>query len=249
MRFRDYFSDHSRLYASARPTYPDALFQFIASIAPERDRAWDCATGSGQAAAGLARYFAAVEATDASEDQIANAIACPGVTYSVRPAEESGFPPHSFDAVCVASAIHWFDFARFYPEVKRVLRPDGVFVACGYDHLSVWPAFDEEFERRIERVIAPYWPPRKQLLHDGYRDVPLPFERVDPPELKMEMNWSFARLMAFVHSWSGVQRCIAAQGTEFLESAMDALAKLWGEPERSRPCTMQLYIIAGRNTA
>ena len=61
--FHDYFSDHSKLYASARPTYPEELFGFVASIAPARERVWDCATGNGQAAVGLARYFAEVEAT------------------------------------------------------------------------------------------------------------------------------------------------------------------------------------------
>jgi SAM-dependent methyltransferase len=244
--FHDYFSEHSRLYAAARPTYPEELFAFVASIAPARDRAWDCATGNGQAAIGLARYFAEVEATDASEDQIANAVPCPGVHYSVRPAEASGFAAGSFDAVCVASAIHWFDFDRFYPEVKRVLRPGGVIAAWGYDHLSVWPAFDEEFDRLIERVIAPYWPPRKKLLHDGYRDVPFPFERIEPPRIEMSADWTFDQLAAFVRSWSGVQRFIAAEGAERFATAVEALKKSWGDPDRVRRCTMQLYILAGR---
>ena len=249
MGFQDYFSDHSRLYAAARPTYPEELFAFVASIAPARERAWDCATGNGQAAVGLSRYFAQVEATDASEDQIANAAAHAGVNYSVQAAESSGFPPLAFDAVCVASAIHWFDFTRFYGEVKRVLRQRGVLVAWGYDHLGVWPAFDDEFERSIERVIAPYWPARKKLLRDGYRDVPFPFERIEPPPLKMEMSWSFTRLMAFVQSWSGVQRCIAARGGDFFQSAMEALAPFWGDQEEARTCTMKLYVLAGRHTS
>jgi hypothetical protein len=71
LAFIDHFSEKSDLYARARPTYPDALFDFIASRVPERDRAWDCATGSGQAARGLARHFGLVEATDASGEQIA----------------------------------------------------------------------------------------------------------------------------------------------------------------------------------
>lgn len=248
MSFRDYFSDHSRLYASARPTYPEELFSFVASIAAAHGRAWDCAAGNGQAAIGLARYFAEVEATDASEDQIANAIPAPNVTYSVRSAEESGFPPDSFDAVCVASAIHWFDFERFYPEVKRVLHRGGVIVAWGYDHLSVSPDFDAEFEHTVEKVIAPYWPPRKKLLHDGYRDVPFPFERIEPPRIAMHAEWSFEQLMAFVLSWSGVQRCIAARGEEFFTRARDALARQWGDPDDRRRCTLQLYILAGRHT-
>jgi SAM-dependent methyltransferase len=244
--FHDYFSDHTRLYASARPTYPEELFRFVASIAPAHERVWDCATGNGQAAIGLAHYFAEVEATDASDDQIASAKPAPNIIYSVRSAEESGFPPHHFDAVCVASAIHWFDYDRFYPEVMRVLRRRGVIAAWGYDHLRVAPDFDEEFARRVERVIAPHWPPRKKLLHDGYRDVPFPFVRIEPPPIEMHADWSFDQLMAFVRSWSGVQRCIAAQGDEFFTSAADALARVWGEKNAVRRCCMDLYILAGR---
>ena len=247
MSFHDYFSDHSKLYASARPSYPEELFRFVASIAPAHERAWDCATGNGQAAIGLARYFAEVNATDSSDDQIANAIARPKITYAVRSAEESGFPSCYFDAVCVASAIHWFDYERFYPEVKRVLRPHGVIAAWGYDHLRVAPEFDAEFRRSIERVIAPYWPPRKKLLHDGYRDVPFPFERIEPPPIEMHTEWSFDRLMAFVRSWSGVQRCIAAEGAQFFDAAAAALKSAWGNPEDPKRCGMDLYILAGVN--
>ncbi|HET7621488.1 MAG TPA: class I SAM-dependent methyltransferase [Gemmatimonadaceae bacterium] len=248
MSFHDYFSDHSKLYASARPTYPEELFRFVASIAPARERVWDCATGNGQAAIGLSRYFADVEATDASDDQIANAVRASNISYSVRSAEESGFPSRYFDAVCVASAIHWFDYDRFYPEVKRVLRPRGVIAVWGYDHLRVSPEFDEIFDSLIERVIAPHWPPRKKLLHDGYRDVPFPFERIEPPRIEMYADWSFDQLMAFVRSWSGVQRCMAAEGDGFFASATNVLGRAWGDRERVRRCHMDLYILAGRIT-
>ena len=102
MAFTDLFSEKSANYAQSRPTYPDALYEFIASVAPSRERAWDCATGNGQAAIGLARRFKSVEATDASEQQIANAIVSPGVRFSVQPAEKTQFDDRSFDAVCVA---------------------------------------------------------------------------------------------------------------------------------------------------
>ena len=57
MEFPDRFSDKARRYASARPLYPDELYEFAASVAPGRDRVWDCGTGSGQAAGGLAKFL------------------------------------------------------------------------------------------------------------------------------------------------------------------------------------------------
>jgi methylase of polypeptide subunit release factors len=47
--------------------YPAALYDWLASQAPGQTRAWDVATGNGQAALALTRHFRQVIATDASE--------------------------------------------------------------------------------------------------------------------------------------------------------------------------------------
>src|SRR5438309_10549779 len=70
MKFKDHFSAHAAEYAKFRPHYPDELFEHLASISPRHELAWDCATGNGQAAVGLARHFEKVIATDASAQQI-----------------------------------------------------------------------------------------------------------------------------------------------------------------------------------
>jgi hypothetical protein len=48
MTFPDHFSGSAATYAAHRPTYPPALFAWLADAAPARDHAWDCATGSGR---------------------------------------------------------------------------------------------------------------------------------------------------------------------------------------------------------
>ena len=50
MEFKDYFSKHSKEYGEFRPSYPESIFSFLVSISPQREVAWDCATGTGQAA-------------------------------------------------------------------------------------------------------------------------------------------------------------------------------------------------------
>jgi ubiquinone/menaquinone biosynthesis C-methylase UbiE len=83
--FKDYFSDNAAGYSKYRPLYPDALFDYLADIAPSTALAWDCATGSGQAARKLARRFTRVVATDASADQIQKAKPADNITYRVAP--------------------------------------------------------------------------------------------------------------------------------------------------------------------
>jgi trans-aconitate methyltransferase len=87
MPFADYFSQQAAEYARYRPLYPAALFDFIASIAPRHDRAWDVGTGSGQAALSLARRFKEVIATDPSANQLAHALPQPRVTTTLVLAE------------------------------------------------------------------------------------------------------------------------------------------------------------------
>ncbi len=246
MAFADHFSKASDLYARARPTYPDALFDFIASQSPARDRAWDCATGGGQAAQGLARRFALVEATDASGEQIAHALRNPRVRYSVQPAEKTDFADDSFDAVCVAQALHWFELDRFYAEAARVLKPGGVFAAWGYAKQSVTPEFDAAFAEHFLAPLRPYWPTQNAKLWAGYRDVAFPFDPIEAPAFAIEMRWSLAELVAYGGTWSATIRYIAEAAPDFLERVTHALASAWGGEER-RVVTLPLSLRCGRH--
>src|SRR5947199_10119649 len=90
MSFKDHFSRQAADYAIFRPGYPRELFDYLGSIAPGRHLAWDCGTGNGQAAVGLASGFDRVIATDASENQIANEEQDVCGEYHVALAENNG---------------------------------------------------------------------------------------------------------------------------------------------------------------
>src|ERR1700716_4217091 len=106
MIFKDHFSRQAADYAKFRPSYPREIFDYVGSIAPSRQLAWDCGTGNGQAAVGLASVFARVIATDASEKQIANAEPHERVEYRVAPAENSDIKSGRVDLIMVAQALH-----------------------------------------------------------------------------------------------------------------------------------------------
>ena len=245
MSFADHFSGVARTYATARPTYPAGLYAFIASQAPARDRAWDCGTGNGQAAAGLARHFAAVEATDASAEQIASASPQERVRYGVQPAEATDFGDASFDAVCVAQALHWFDVDAFHREVRRVLRPGGVVAIWGYDRLTVSPAFDVAYEQVVLPPLKGHWPQENSRLWGGYGGVDFPYEPIEAPPFAIECGWTLRELLRYIGTWSGTQRYIAAGNADFLERCEEALASSWG-PDPRRTVTMPLHLRCGR---
>lgn len=244
--FHDHFSNAAVGYAQSRPTYPEALFRHLADLAPARERAWDCATGSGQAALGLARHFDRVEATDASAQQIAHATPMANVAYSVQPAESTTFGAASFDAVCVAQALHWFDVERFYAEVKRLLRPRGVVLVVGYGWMEISPELDPELERAVIEPLRPYWPSQNRLLWNGYRDLPFPFERVEFPGMAIETRWTLAQLVGYIGTWTATRRLLETQ-PGFLEVAHETLARAWG-PAQVRVVNSPLTITCGRHS-
>ena len=244
--FADHFSALSDRYARARPTYPDGLYAFVAAQAPARELAWDCATGNGQAAIGLARHFARVEASDASATQIEHAMPSARVRYSVQLAEKTGFADASFDAVCIAQALHWFDHERFWAEVKRVLKPRGVVAAWGYDRLRTPDGFHRVFAEHVLGALKPYWPAQSRLLWEGYDGVAFPFERIEAPAFEIRVEWTLEELRAYTETWSGTRNCLDALGPAALDAAWAALGRAWGG-SGSRVFTMPMHVLCGRH--
>ena len=175
MTFHDHFSGHATTYREARPLYPPALFDWLAREAPVRTLAWDAGCGNGQASVTLAARFARVFATDPSANQIANAAARPNIEYRVEPAEQCSLPSASADLVTVAQALHWFDFARFFAQAGRLLKPGGLFAAWAYADCRVTPAVDALKDRVYIDLTGPYWPPERDYVDAGYRTIPMPF--------------------------------------------------------------------------
>lgn len=244
--FKDHFSDAPARYAEFRPSYPEELFTWLAGLCKEHDRAWDCATGSGQAAAGLAPYFNQVIATDASSGQIAHAGGPGNVDFRVASAEASGLADDSIDLVTVAQAAHWFDLPRFYAEARRMLKPGGVLALWGYGRLCLPDAMDEILQHFYGETICPYWPPERKLIDDGYRSLDFPFAEIAAPEFFIEVEWSLPRLLDYLSTWSAVKRYRTDRGSDPLPALMAELRPLWGDPDTALRLKWPLFLRAGR---
>ena len=248
MNFRDLFSDRAALYSQFRPRYPDRLFDFIASISPETNAAWDCATGNGQAAVGLADKFTRVIATDASAQQVANAQPHERIEYQVASAYETSIASNTVDAVTVAQALHWFDTARFYAEARRVLVPGGSVVVWGYGD----PAIDDA---RVNAVVQAYnrgtvedfWQPERQVLLDGYRTIPFPFDELPAPAFELEAYWTLDELLGLLRTWSATASYAAHIGRDPIVEVESQLSPVWGKREERHRIAWPLFIRAGIN--
>lgn len=244
--FADHFSCISASYAAYRPRYPARLFAVVAAAAPRRGLAWDCATGTGQAAVGLADHFDRVVATDASLGQLRQAEGRDRIGYAAGTAEASPLRSGTADVVTVAQALHWLELDRFYAEARRVLAPGGVLICWTYGRHGVdGGPIDAEMAYFYERVVGPYWPPERRWVEAGYAGLPFPFRETALQLPPMCEEWTLDQLLGYVSTWSATVRCAEATGSDPVPALQERLVPLWGG-ERSRRVEWKLSVRAGR---
>jgi ubiquinone/menaquinone biosynthesis C-methylase UbiE len=245
--FQDHFSGIASRYATFRPRYPAALYDYLASLVPQSAVVWDCAAGTGQASVDLARRFRRVIATDASAEQIAAATPHPRVEYRVASAEESGLAFGSVDVITVAQALHWFDLDRFCREAKRVLAPGGLLAVWAYGiHEVEGGKINQLVSNFYSNVVGPYWPPERRLVEEGYQGIPFPFAELEPPLFQMETRWTLDQLLGYLGTWSATNRYIEATGRNPMESLATELLRMWPEPDSTRLIVWPLNLRVGR---
>ena len=241
------FSLVAKEYAVGRPGYPDELFDWLDAIAPGHQLAWDAATGSGQAAWGLAHHFDRVIATDISAEQLRHARQHPRIEYRVARSEASGLAERSVDLATSAAAAHWFDLPRYYEELRRVVRPGGVAVAWTYHVARVGDArLDAILWRLYRDVLGPHYPPNVRLVDDGFAGIDLPGEEISPPPFFSTLRWNARQVAMFAASWSPLPAYIAATNTNPIPELEAEVAALFGGPNVVRELRFPLYVRASR---
>lgn len=225
---KDNFSTQSNDYVKFRPTYPKALVDYLVSFCENKNQCWDCGTGNGQFAAMLAGHFDHVQATDISKKQLSNASAKPNITYSLQPAEKTNFEDGSVDLVTVAQAAHWFDFDLFNPEVKRVLKPNGIVALFGYGLVKVGGEVGSIIKDFYWNVTKPYWDPERNHIEAKYETIPFPFEEVkEIPCFDIEKKMTLDQLVGYISTWSAVQHYIREDGHSPIETLKNQLSSVW----------------------
>jgi ubiquinone/menaquinone biosynthesis C-methylase UbiE len=226
--FKDLYSRQAELYSKYRPTYPDALFAYIASLVKEKHIAWDCATGNGQAASGLAEYFDKVIATDASIKQLGYAVRLANVEYRHALAEKSGLEPASIDLITVATAIHWINTEKFYREVKRIIKPGGIFAVWTYSTTNELEKNVKKVLDEYEKFLLPYWDKGIAGVWK-FEDLYFPFDVMPSPAFFIERNWKYDDFLNYLRTWSSTQNYIVQTGTDPTVIFRNRFKDAWGE--------------------
>jgi len=243
--FKNLFSEFANNYAKYRPDYPKELFTYLASLTDQHDLAWDCATGNGQAALALTKFYQKVIASDASQTQIDNAKNHPKIEYHAWPADKTPLGDKSLDLITVAQALHWFANDAFYQEVKRLIKPNGVFAAIGYGMANITPDVDN-IVAKIYGETKPYWAPEREHCDTMYRELYFPFEKITTPSFQLIKQWNLSELLGYLNTWSGLNTYIKAGNDNPTERYFDELLSAWGNPQEQKQITWPLILLVTR---
>jgi len=245
--FKDHFSEQSKGYSKYRPHYPNELYQYLSGLCTGHDLAWDCATGTGQAARGLSKFFDHVVATDGSEKQISRATGPKNISFRVARAEQSPLESSVTDLITVAQALHWFSHDDFFREAKRVLKPGGILAVWTYNLLHIRPDIDEIIQKLDQDIVGEYWPPERQYVREDYTTIEFPFDEIKGmPPYNMTALWALDDLIGYLRTWSSVVRYKADRGGDPLEEIIPDLRVLWGDVAVQKSVQWPLTIRAGR---
>ncbi|NVK21233.1 MAG: class I SAM-dependent methyltransferase [Kangiellaceae bacterium] len=242
----NFFSANSSGYRQFRPDYPNELFQYLAMLSDGHDKAWDVATGTGQAAKGLAVHFEKVFASDISEGQLKQAEQKNNIQYFVGSAEQTKIPDASIDIISVAQALHWFDTEPFFQQVDRVLKPGGLLAVWSYQLFSINSEIDAITHRLYSHTLKGYWSPRRKLIETNYQTIDFPYNMLSVPNFYIEKTWSFDQVIGYLNTWSAVKRYMEQEEANPVAAIKQKLAFAWCDTHHMKKIKWPLNLIVCR---
>ena len=247
--FADHFAKVAGAYAGFRRRYPAALYAWLAEIAPSRELAWDCACRQRTSLASTwpptsIMWWPPMPARRRSPP-LRPAKTSPS---GLRQPRAPGCRMHRVDLVAVAQALHWFDFDRFYAEVRRVAKPGGVLAVWTYSTLSVE---GEDVEARVGRFLPQHRGPvlaaRTQACRERLSHPAVPIRRNCGSRVRYAGRFGICRsCWATSASWSSTARFMAARGFDPVTRLEEQVLPLWKDPDARRLVRWPLAIRVAR---
>jgi len=147
-------------YDLGRPSPPARLVDELLDLVgtPRVERVVDLGSGTGLSSAvwvGVGGEVIGIEPSDEMRRVAEKRLHGTTARFVAAVAEDTGLADACADIVSASNSVTWFDPARAYPEIGRILRPRGVFAT--YFHgwpPKVDPVVDEVSEAHVDRVDA-----------------------------------------------------------------------------------------------
>ncbi len=143
---------------------------------------------------------------------------------------------NSVELITVAQAAHWFDLDKFYNEVTRISKSNGVLAIWSYAMHKI----DNDTDKISEElniggdILGKYWPRETNYVKVDYKTIPFPFKEIPAPKFEMTVNWNLDELVSYMQTWSAVKRFSIERKFNPLSLIMGELERLWGKHDKQK---------------
>lgn len=189
-------------YNQARQGYPKEIHEMLVQKVQGSASVLDVGCGTGISTRELAMYFDKVTGTDMDTNMIKKAMSHEGqgITYHVAEVSALPFADEQFDLVTAFSAFHWFTNDASVEEIKRVLKPGGIFATINKkDTNQLRRIFEEvlmthgvEAETSVKR--GSYNPANIMKAHD--------FNEVQQHDVVAKEQYTLESALLLMQSWN-----------------------------------------------
>ena len=156
------FGKTSADYARFRDIYPASMYEKLIQfgIGKSGQKILDLGSGTAVLPINMSKTGADFTATDVSENQIllgkqlAAERNIKNIDFKLCSAEDTGFRGESFNAVTAVQCFHYFNAEKAANEIRRILKPDGLFCKIFMD----WLPYEDEVIAEMESLVLKYNP-------------------------------------------------------------------------------------------
>lgn len=239
------FGKFVKQYEKARRPYPKEIFRFFKKLLKvENPLILDLGCGTGISTRQMVR-FGTVMGCDPDPVMLREAKKYKNSDvkkYVVGSARKLPFPDNYFDAVTAFSAFHWFYDKKSGAEIKRVLKPGGLFFTAGRTGTKTWGqgyrnAIIKTIKREIAQFIKSEYDPLKALKRSGFRDIKNKLWK------KSEL-YTLPNALEYVQSvsiWESVPKHLRDKALKGVEDHFKKIHKKFGKIKRD----LTVQVVAG----
>jgi ubiquinone/menaquinone biosynthesis C-methylase UbiE len=153
------WKNHTIEYQQYRPEIPNELCSFLLAVlkTSKANCVVDLGSGTGISSRAWANYANKVIGIEISEEMITTAqqnTRSRNVQYINASSAITNLPDSSADIVVSSSAIHWMNPLTTLPEIKRIIKPQGIFAFWGTSQPPVtpFPELDNAYIELVQKV-------------------------------------------------------------------------------------------------
>lgn len=243
-RLRTTFDDVASRYDTARPGYPEQVYDDIVAwtAIPAGGRILEVGCGTGQATLPFARRGFRIQGIELGANMAALArhklAAYPDVAIDVGAFEAYPFEEGTFDLAISATAFHWIDPAVGYPRLAQALRPGGSIALFWNQHVQAGDRsgfFDDVqhvYERVAPEIIGDYHPLRHPAEEPATELAAITdsgrFEPVEVRRYHWTIRYDAPAYLAVLDTYSGHRSLPTPQRERLLQGIADLIDMSYG---------------------